>query len=155
MSCMSPNTHVSPAKYTLFPSARTTMPHGSPMYAPSLFELEWCAFVIVKRTSSTATVPPLFGSSRFSTPCVPSQYASLTVRDGDHVDLLRRHLALGAFRIAVEERIDVDALARRVEAERGVSEPCEFHSPSLNVKDRPMRPRTFAMWSHGSSPWDS
>jgi len=27
------------------------------MYAPSLFELEWNAFVIVKRTSSIATVP--------------------------------------------------------------------------------------------------
>ena len=148
------------------------------MYAPSLFELEWNAFVIVKRTSSTATVPPLFGSRTFSRalgsepigeldrarrPCTVllrerdgvADVVAVPVRDRDHVDALGRLLVLGALRIPVEERVDVDALAGRVEAEGGVSEPREFHGPSLNVKDRPMRTRTFRAWVRGSCPWRS
>src|SRR5438045_1848485 len=80
---------------------------------------------------------------------------AVPVRDRDYVDALGRLLVLGALRIAVEEGIDVDALAARIEAERGVSEPSEFHSPSLNGKDRPMRTRTFEVWGHGSFPWVS
>ena len=64
---------------------------------------------------------------------------AVAVRDRDDVDLLRRHLVLGALRIPVEEGVDVDALSGRVEAEGGVSEPCEFHDASLDAEDRPMR----------------
>ncbi len=82
---------------------------------------------------------------------------AVPVRDGDDVDAFGRLLVLRALRIAVEEWIDVDALAGRVEAEGGVSEPCEFHGAEPRTWRRTVRcPRTCGtVESRGSCPWRS
>jgi hypothetical protein len=52
---------------------------------------------------------------------------AVTVGDRDDVDALGLLLAVGALRIARQERVDVDALAAgAVEAKGGVPEPGEF-----------------------------
>ena len=55
-----------------------------------------------------------------------SDMIAVPVRDRDHVDALRRLLALRALGVSVQERVDVDALAvRRIHAEGSVAEPRE------------------------------
>src|SRR4051794_25120311 len=73
---------------------------------------------------------------------------AVPVRQRDHVRAFRRLLAFRAFRVPVQERIDVDALAARgVDPERRVPEPGECgvcHAASVTMEDRPARGRTFS-----------
>jgi hypothetical protein len=55
-----------------------------------------------------------------------SDVVVMSVRERDHVDALRLLLGSGALRIAVQERVDVDAFAAgRLDAERRVTQPGE------------------------------
>ena len=119
-----------------------------PCTRASLFELEWCAFVSVNLTPAASTVPPLFGSRTFSTPCLPCSqsaistgamtvqpcfFASSTVSPRwspwpcvSAITSIRSgsQLRLRALRVPVQEGVDVDALpVGRVEAEGRVAEP--------------------------------
>ena len=63
----------------------------------------------------------------------------------DRVDPLGLLLGLRALRVAVQERVDVDALAARgVDAERRVPEPgeCRWPCAGAHPEDRPVRRRT-------------
>ena len=67
---------------------------------------------------------------------------AVAVRDGDHVAPLGCLLRLGRLRVALQERVDVDALAAvRVETERRVSEPGECRHDSGDDIEGPSGPR--------------
>ena len=78
---MSPNTQVSPAKYTARPpSSLITSPHASPRYSPSSLLEEWKAFTSVKWIPSISCVPPLLRPGRWPmfAPFEPSHVLSST-----------------------------------------------------------------------------
>ena len=154
------------------------MPEGSPTYDPSGAEPEWNAFVSVNSTPSTSIVAAFVrrvqlalvdavlaepaGELDERDDCCAvllrevdgvADVVAVAVRDRDDVGALGGLLALGTLRIAVQERVDVDALAAgRVEPEGRVAEPGQrrvcHRSPfagedaSVTRKDRPRRGRT-------------
>src|SRR6476619_5471153 len=68
-----------------------------------------------------------------------SEVIAMTVRECDEIAPLGFELALGAFRVAVQERVDIDALtARRVDTKGGMPEPGESrsHDGILNDPER-------------------
>ena len=87
--------------------------------------------------------------------CV-AEMVSMPVRDRDHVDALRRLLVLRALRVSSEERVYVDALAFRLEAERCVPKPCEFHGREPTEEGpSDAAVNLYACSARGSYPWCS